>query len=228
MRAPRPPTTSGSEADVSALDIDRDAAHDAAQRELSKPIYPNESLTERVLDWIDHLLYRIMVELSGVPGGWFTVAVLAVLIVIAVIVAIRIARRTMHTNRGGAAVLFDSQELSAAQHRAIAEQHAAQGDWGPAIRHRLRAVARHLEQSGALNPVPGRTATELAHDAGASHPELSGELLRAAGTFNDVTYGEQPGTEAGYRLIADLDERLRTRRPVREPVESAATWAPVR
>ena len=42
-----------------AIDIDRDAAHEAAQRELAKPIYPKASLTERSSDWLDDLLYRI-------------------------------------------------------------------------------------------------------------------------------------------------------------------------
>ena len=32
-------------------------------------------------------------------------------------------------------------------------------------------------------------------------------------TFNDVTYGKRPGTEAGYRSIAELDDRLRSRTP---------------
>jgi hypothetical protein len=32
-------------------------------------------------------------------------------------------------------------------------------------------------------------------------------------TFNDVSYGKRPGTEAGYRSIAELDDRLRSRTP---------------
>ncbi|GAB4940299.1 hypothetical protein MAHJHV51_47270 [Mycobacterium avium subsp. hominissuis] len=35
--------------------------------------------------------------------------------------------------------------------------------------------------------------------------------LKAVAAFNDVTYGEQPGTQAAYQLIADLDEHLRSR-----------------
>jgi hypothetical protein len=36
-------------------------------------------------------------------------------------------------------------------------------------------------------------------------------LRRAADVFNDVTYGERPGTEAEYRLVADLDDHLGAR-----------------
>lgn len=193
------------------VDIDRDAAHDAAQNELGKPIYPSESLWDRITGWFSELLYRIMVEGSQVPGGWFTITVLIVLLTIAVVVAVRVAMRTMRTNRRADVALFGTSEMSAAQHRGAAEQAAAQGDWASAIRHRLRAVARHLEETAVLHPVPGRTATELARDAGAVVPGLAGELRRAAETFNDVTYGEQPGSAVQYRAVADLDDHLRAR-----------------
>lgn len=214
-----------------AVDIDREAAHEAAQRELAKPIYPKASWTDRLSEWLDDLFYRIVMEGSKVPGGWFTVSVLLIILAVAVVVAVRIARRTMRTNRGGDHALFDSHELSAAQHRATAEQYAVDGNWAAAIRHRLRAVARQLEEDGVLNPVPGRTATELAKDAGAELAALAGEFRQAADAFNDVTYGERPGTEPGYRLIADLDDHLRTRGAASASTASAPapdTWTTVR
>ncbi len=97
------------------IDIDSDAAHDAAQRELQKPIYPKPSLTERLLEWINELLYRLADAGSRIPGGWFTLSVLLIILAVAVIVAIRIARRTMRTNRGGRYALFGENELSAAR-----------------------------------------------------------------------------------------------------------------
>ncbi|OMC31815.1 hypothetical protein A5740_14100 [Mycobacterium sp. GA-1841] len=191
---------------MTTIDIDRDAAHDAAQNELSKPIYPRASPTDQIGDWLNELLYRIASAGSRMPGGWFTISVLVILVVAAAVVAVRIARRTMRTDRNTDPALFDSATLSAAQHRTIAEQFAAQGDWSEAIRHRVRALARSFEETGVLDPVPGRTATELARDAAAVLPALSSELYSAANTFNDVTYGEQPGTESAYRAIATLDE----------------------
>jgi uncharacterized protein DUF4129 len=217
---------------VPTIDIDRDAAHEAAQHELAKPIYPKASLIERLMDWIDELFYKLESVGASLPGGWFTVSVLAILLVIAIVVAVRIARRTMGTNRGGGHALFGEHELSAAEHRATAEQFAAAGNWAAAIRHRLRAVARQLEETGVLDPVPGRTATELARDAGKAIPNLASELGRAAVAFNDVTYGERPGTESAYRMIADLDDHLRSRTSASEvgPEAPAAAdaWAEVR
>ena len=155
--------------------IDREAAHDAAQRELSKPIYPKEDFSDRFNDWINDFIYRLVSKASDVPGGWFTVAVLLTLLAVAIVVAVRIVRRTMRTNRKGDFQLFGAAELTAAEHRATAERFAAEGDWATAIRHRLRAVARQLEENGVLNPVPGRTANELATDAA---PLVSGPASR--------------------------------------------------
>jgi hypothetical protein len=215
---------------VPTIDIDRDAAHEAAQRELGKPMYPKASLTDRLADWIDELLYRLADAGASLPGGWLTLSVLLILLAIAVVVAVRIARRTMRTNRGGGHALFGDHELSAAEHRATAEQFAAAPNWSAAIRHRLRAVARQLEETAVLDPVPGRTATELARDAGRAIPNLAPELDRAAEAFNDVTYGERPGTEAAYRMIADLDDHLRSRSSAAQAaysVPTAADWAEV-
>ena len=214
-----------------AIDIDRDTAHEAAQRELDKPIYPKGSVSERVQEWLHELLYRILEQGSSIPGGWFTASVLITLLIVAIVVAIHIARRTIRTRRDGDYQLFDAGQLSATEHRAIAERFAAEGDWTAAIRHRLRAVARALEENGTLAPAPGRTANELARDAAAHLPQLGTELSGAANAFNDVTYGESPGTPAAYQLIADLDDHLRFHSVAGQSgatEQHAVVWAPIR
>jgi len=196
---------------VPSIDIDRDGAHQLAQHELNKPIYSQASISQKLDEWINEFLYRLLEKTSHIPGGWFTTTVLLILLVVAVVVAVRIARKTLRTNRGGDSQLFEVAQLTAAQHRATAERYAAEGNWASAIRHRLRAVARELEETGVLNPTPGRTANELARDAGIALPRLADELSQAATAFNDVTYGERPGTQAAYQMIADLDNHLRSR-----------------
>lgn len=214
------------------IDVDRDTAHQAAQRELDKPIYPKDSLTQRLQEWIHELLFRLIDKGSSIPGGWFTVSLLLALLVVAIIIAIRVAQRTIRTRDGSDYQLFDAGQLSADQHRAIAERFASEGDWTAAIRHGLRAVARGLEENGTLDPAPGRTANELARDAAARIPHLESELSQAATAFNDVTYGEQPGTPAAYQMIVDLDDHLRSRsttgRPGPGQPAAVDSWAPAR
>ncbi|OBH88250.1 DUF4129 domain-containing protein [Mycobacterium sp. E2733] len=215
-----------------SIDIDRDAAHQAAQDELNKPIYSKGSAEQQIAEWLNETIYRLLQKTASLPGGWLTATVLFIMLGVALAVAVHIARRTMRTNRGGDYQLFEAGQLTAAQHRTTAEDYAAQGEWAAAIRHRLRAVARQLEETGVLNPAPGRTANELAFAAGAALPHLAGELSRAATAFNDVTYGEQPGTEGAYRMIADLDDHLRSRSAtaLAGPAQPAASdsWAQVR
>jgi Domain of unknown function (DUF4129) len=217
---------------VPSIDIDRDAARQAAESELNQPIYTKASATQQFLDWMNELLYRLLQKSASIPGGWLTTAVLLTLLAVAIVVAIHIARRTMRTRRRGDYQLFEATQLTAAQHRETAERYAAEGNWTVAIRHRLRAIARQLEETGVLNPAPGRTANELARDAAEALPHLADELSQAATAFNDVTYGEVPGTQAAYQMIVDLDDHLRMRAPAaasgaghHAPAES---WAQVR
>ena len=82
-----------------------------------------------------------------------------------------------------------------------------------------------------MDPAPGRTANELARDAAAHLPQLGTELSGAANAFNDVTYGESPGTPAAYQLIADLDDHLRFHSVAGQSgatEQHAVVWAPIR
>lgn len=193
---------------MTGINIDGDAAHDAAQRELTKPVYPRPSLTDRLMGWFDELLFKAFVDSDWLPGGWITVGLLAAVLLAAVVVAVRVARRTLRTRRDGGAALLVDTARTAAEDRRAAQTAAERGDWVQAIRYRLRAVARTLEETGALDAVPGRTATELARAAAAALPDLTAEFRVAADTFNAVSYGAQAGTESEYRQIAALDARL--------------------
>ena len=53
--------------------------------------------------------------------------VLLILLAIAVAVAVQIVRRTMRSNRGGDYQLFEAGQLTSDQHRATAENYAAEG-----------------------------------------------------------------------------------------------------
>lgn len=201
------------------IDVDRETAHEAAARELTKPIYPKTSLSERIATWLNDLLNRLVDSGSALPGGWLTIVVLALLVLALLVAVARVALRTMG-GRGGDR-LYGSRSLAATEYRSRAEQSAAQGDWAGAIRQRVRAIGRQLEEDGVLNPVAGRTAGELAGEAGRALPEFADEMRTVAAAFDDVTYGELPGTESAYRRVSGLDDRLRAHQ--RAPVPQAVT-----
>jgi hypothetical protein len=111
------------------------------------------------------------------------------------------------------AALFDDRPRSAAEHRATAEAHAAQGHWNQAVQERMRAVVRSLEERALLDARPGRTADEAASDAGRTLRDHADRLRAAARDFDDVTYGGRAAGEGTYRRLTALDDDLQRAKP---------------
>ncbi|WP_031162524.1 DUF4129 domain-containing protein [Streptosporangium roseum] len=197
------------------IDIDRGRARREAVQELLKPEYAKESLIDRAMRAVSQFLGDLLDQESvGVVGSVAARVVLAVIVIAAIAAVITIARRA---TRGGTVRqdgIFGDRRRTAAEHRDAAERLAAEGRWAEAVRERLRAVARDLEDRVIVDSTPGRTAGELAAEAGRALPAFAGELTAAARVFDDVTYGEVPGTAEAYGVLRDLDERLRTARPM--------------
>ena len=59
-----------------------------------------------------------------------------------------------------------------------------------------------------LSPRAGRTANEMADEAAAALPADASALRSAARLFDDICYGDRPGTAAGYALVQELDQRI--------------------
>lgn len=197
------------------MTLDREAARDAAREELSRPEY--DAAQPPLLIRLAGRGVREVLELldgaaGAVPGGY--VGLLLLLLLLAGFVAVVLAKvRPGRSDRSGRAPLFaGTAVLTAAEHRALAEAAARDGRWADAVRERLRAVVRDLEARGVLDPRPGRTADEVAREAGAAVPEVADDLARAARVFDEVWYGGRVADAAGYAVLVDVDRRLTGRR----------------
>jgi hypothetical protein len=204
--------------------IGRDQAHELARRELEKPIYHRDepSLVERMLrkigEWLDKLFNTVSdPSRGGSGGGWLAWIVIAVLLA-AVIAAVAWWMRGRQNTRSERGALLAGGPSTARDHRTEAERLATAGEWAAAIRERLRAIARDLEERVILDPRPGRTADELAAEAAAALPDLAEELQLGVQIFDDVWYGDRRGTREGYEHLTRLDERVRKARP--RPLQS--------
>ncbi|MFF3344807.1 DUF4129 domain-containing protein [Streptomyces sp. NPDC002779] len=201
--------------DEPPVTIPRDPAREAARRELSKRMYhENEpGLFQRALDafwgWVGDLFSSAS---AVTPGGALGVVVV-ILAVLAVLGALWWRLGTPRREPASAAALFDDRPRSAAEHRAAAEAHAAQGHWNQAVQERMRAIVRALEERALLDVRPGRTADEAAAEAGRALPDHTDRLRTAARDFDDVTYGGRAATEPSYRRIAELDHDLERTKP---------------
>ncbi|MFF5957755.1 DUF4129 domain-containing protein [Streptomyces luteogriseus] len=213
-------------ADEPPLTIPRDPAREAARRELSKRMYHENdpSLFQRALDafwdWLGKLFNAAS---TATPGGALGLIVI-ILAVIAVLAALWWRLGTPRRQPTSSATLFDDRPRSAAEHRAAAEAHAAQGHWNQAVQERMRALVRALEERALLDVRPGRTADEAAAEAGRALPAHTDRLRIAARDFDDVTYGGRSATEQSYHRIADLDRELERTKP--QLATSGATTAP--
>ena len=196
--------------------LGRDEAQRLARVELAKPIYTGsgEPWTQRLLRWLVDRITSLLDAVGGSsPLGWFGLLGIAALVVIVVVV---VRRRTGRLSRErSAASLFGGADRSAAGFRAEAERYASAGAWGEAVRARLRAVVRDLEERGLVDARPGRTADEIARDAGRALPAVAGQLHAGARLFDDVWYGGRPADPAAYARLVALDDAVAAARPDR-------------
>lgn len=204
--------------------VPRDPAREAARRELSRRMYHENDpgLFRRAVDGFWNWIGGLFDSVSATPGGTLGLVVVA-LVVLAAVAALWWRLGTPRRTSRPAPALFDDRPRSAAEHRAAAEEHAAQGHWNQAVQERMRAVVRSLEERALLDVRPGRTADEAAADAGRSLPAHTDRLRAAAQQFDAVTYGGRRATEPAYRELAALDHDLERTRP--EPVAPGAPRA---
>ncbi|MGW5419261.1 DUF4129 domain-containing protein [Streptomyces sp. NPDC003943] len=221
--------TGGTAGDV-PVDIPRVPAQEAAERELSKPLYHENdpSLLQRALDRFWDWIGGLFDAAAGATPGGVVGVVAVVLVVIALVAALWWRLGTpRRAPSGGGDALFDEGPRTAAEHRAAAARHAAAGQWNQAVQERMRAIVRSLEERTLLDPRPGRTADEAAAEAGRSLPAHADGLRSAARAFDDVTYGARTADEAAYRRIEQLDTALeRTKPSLTTAAASAFTEAP--
>jgi hypothetical protein len=195
-------------------ELSRESARDAAVDELSKRPYVEAQppvllrLVGRVLREIGELFGRAA---DAAPGGSLGLLLLAA--VLGLLVAVLVVRvRPGRGARAQEALFEQGRPLTAAGHRELAEQAAAQGRWADAVRERLRAVVRELEARGVLDPRPGRTAGEVAREAGAVVPAVAADLERGVQVFGEIWYGGRPADPASYAALVDVDRRVSERR----------------
>jgi hypothetical protein len=196
--------------------ITRNGARDAAHRELSKLIYAKErpSLTTRILraigrwfrDLLDHLL-------SVTPGRGLGAVVLLVAIVVAAIVVRRYLGPVASTAVPAVPHLADATR-SATQLRRDADNLAAAGQYAEAVRDRLRALVRMLEDQGVLDYRPGRTADEVAREAAPAIGARADQLRACTRDFDEIWYGGRPAGPDDYDRLRELDSALSRRTAV--------------
>jgi hypothetical protein len=188
-------------------ELGREAARRAAREELSDRRYTDAQpplITRIVGRLIREFLELLAKAADGAPGGTVGLLLLAALVVL--LAAVVFVKLGPPGRREATAPLFGTgRDLTADEHRQLAERAAAESRWADAVRERLRAIVRELEARGVLDPRPARTADEVARDAGAAVPAIGADLRRATTLFDEVWYGGRTADAGSYAVLVDVD-----------------------
>lgn len=192
----------------------RDEASRWAAEELAGPPYRDarpgwlEEAWRQFVDWLRSL------DGSAGAGGSNIVPLLLVTALILIAVAVIAVRPRRNARRRDERDVFDAEALlSPAAHRQRAAAAAARGDWQAAVVEQFRALARAAEDRAVLEPLPGRTADEVAGQLGQAFAVHAGELDQAARTFDAVRYGRAGAGARDYSDLARLDAALEALKP---------------
>jgi hypothetical protein len=177
-----------------------------ARRELARSIY-RPSVLARIWHDVTHWLSSLPNASAGTLS-WWGLLLTAVALAAVVAAVVYWLGPTRVNKRAGNIAVIGATARTAREHRDAADHLAVAGNYGGAIIERIRAIVIDLEARGILLRRPGRTAMELATEAGAAFPAEAEALSDAAHGFDDVRYGGRTGTERAYRRVSELDLRL--------------------
>jgi len=195
--------------------IGRSAAQRLARAELAKSEYHHHvSLFEAVILAVLHFLARVVNAASdAVPGGWWALVALAAVAVLVTAGVLNWIGPLARAHRGSGPLAAEGEARTARDHRREAQRLAGAGDHTAAIIECVRAIAAELEERGILPPRIGRTADELAAEAGRALPAHADALRDAARQFDEIRYGQRPGSRAGYERLSELDRQIMANAP---------------
>lgn len=203
------------------VDPDGDQAREWIVQELAKPEYlaaqPTwfDRLSEAFWNWLNSL------DLSG--GGAAQAPLLVILIVVvagALTAAFLIfgVPRLRHRSAAVGSLFGENETRTADALRAAAELAAKNGDWAVAIEELFRSIARRLAERTLVSTSPGTTARAFARKAGAVFPAFGDRLVGSGALFDRVRYLGEPGSEAEFAELAELERELRLAKPATLPM----------
>ncbi len=207
------------------LDPDTDQARRWLVDELANPEYQDRrSVLQRFIDWLfqrfDSAPNDGIVGIDLPPP--VTIGVLAIVFVGLALLLLRVRRETHPEETESRAVLGDLT-LTCEQFRSRGLAALKDGRWGDAVIEFTRALARDAADRTLLAEAPSLTAHEIGAQLAPVFPEHTAAIARAMDLFDAVRYGRYAATQLDAFHVRDLEEALRTARPVLKAVGTGST-----
>jgi len=194
----------------------RQRAHEILQRpEFGR----QESLLQRIANWIEDLFSKITFGLGGGPGflgNLVSLVILAGIVFVLVLIVRTLLGRTRLPKRTPDDELTIELEegRDASDWRSDAERFEAAGQWREAMRARYRELVRTLIDDGVLDDLPGRTTGEYRGEFGHARPAHAEAFIGLTDLFEVVWYGGVETDAADNQRFRQLAEASRGREPV--------------
>ncbi|MFC8501862.1 DUF4129 domain-containing protein [Pedococcus sp. NPDC057267] len=212
------------------LDPGNDEARAWLRQELSDPAYRDtRDPLQRALDafgrWLSDLLSGVHGPSTPLPS--VVAGLVAVLLLVLGIVALRYVRRTARRADDSPLPVLGTEALTAAEYRARATRALEEGGYAACVLDAVRAVAAGAVERTLLQDAPSLTAREIAARLGPVFPQHATGLRSAADLFDAVAYGEQPASRQEAEELLRLERSVSATRPVRvEPEPAGAVVLP--
>lgn len=191
------------------LDPSGEQARQLLRRELADPVYYQDNLLQRIIDWIGRQIDGGVEGARDIPSlTWLAITFVVVLLAGALVFVASRARRSVRRRPDRDGDVITGESVTAAGLRARAEAALAAGRWGEAVVEGFRALARRQVERGRLEDSPGVTAHEVARALAREFPQLGSRTASGADLFDAVMYGDRPATRDQAVAVLDLDVEL--------------------
>lgn len=193
-----------------APDASAEQVREAMEGILARPEFAPapRSMVERARDWVvdrlDSLLDAILAAGAGSTVG---LAVVAVLVAIIAVLAVRFSRG-LARDPVLAATPERGARRPATDWRADAAAHEIAGRWRAALRCWWRALVADLAGRGLVEEAPGRTAGEYRRQLASAAPAAAPDFDAATILFEDAWYGDRPADAAQAQRLRALSARV--------------------
>ncbi len=181
---------------------------DLLRRELLDPVYHQDDVMQRLLDWLRRRVLDVLDAASSAPPLSAFAAMTVGLLLVLALIWLATRARTAPQRRSRADSVLPDSSVSAARWRENAERAALEGRHSEALVDAFRALVARQVQRGRLDAAPGTTAHEVTQTLQSAYPDQAAGMSEGARLFDLVLYGERDATAAQAAFVLALDDEL--------------------
>lgn len=181
---------------------------DLLRRELVDPVYHQDDVMQRLLDWLRRRVLDVLDAASSAPPLSAFAAMAVGLLLVLALIWLATRARTAPQLRGRTDSVLPDASVSAAQWRDRAERALAEGRHCDALVDGFRALVARQVERGRLDAAPGATVHEVTQALRSAYPDQAAAMTEGARLFDLVLYGDRDASPEQAAFVLALDDEL--------------------